>query len=253
MDILIHTLSGMSVTTVAAAWIYERRRDRFKLIALGAFAGALPDVDALSMWSGFDGTFGKWFSLEATGRDIYRGSYWYSHHAFMHSFLASVFLPSLFIGVLSAIRKRPQSHLMWKKGLVFTLAFNAHLAGDLPTPSGAWDGIAYFYPSQQYIGGYGLTHWWNNYDIFLILLLCVATNVVLLVTIKRRHWTPTAIAVVATVLCVVQLNRRNFDFNSKEYTHEQRNAKSLELQREYLGETVCGWMERFDKSLPVNF
>ncbi len=253
MDILIHTLSGAAVASAAACVVFEKTKDRFKLLALGAFAGALPDVDALSMWSGFDATFGKWFSLQETGGDIYSGSHWYSHHVFMHSLLASVFFPVVFIGAKAAIKKQKPTRLQWMKGLVFTISFNGHLAGDLPTPGGSWDGIAYFFPSSHYLGGLGLTHWWNNYDIFLILLLCVIINTVVILLVRKKQWICSIVLTVSITLCVVQLHRRHFDFNSKQYTYEQRSQKSLELQKEFLGETVFNAMRKFDESLPVHF
>lgn len=253
MDILIHTLSGAAVASAFAGLVKENTSSRLKLILLGAFAGALPDVDAISMWSGFDATFRQWFGLEETGREIYRGKHWYSHHAFLHSFLASIFFPGAIMVIYSGIKKRKPTPKMWMHALVFVAAFNAHLIGDLPTPNGSWEGIAFFYPMEQYIGGYGYTWWWNNYDIFILLLTCVMINVLSYFLIRKKNYFGTITLVVTFFLCCIQLGRRDFDFNSKEMNSSVKGDKSLELQRKFLGDAVFDVMVRFDESLPVHF
>jgi membrane-bound metal-dependent hydrolase YbcI (DUF457 family) len=217
LDILTHTLSGMAVASAAACVLYSQPKQRFQLLALGALAGALPDLDAISMWSGFDSTFGHWFALQQNGRSIYSGTLWYSHHGFMHSLLASVFIPTTFIFVMSCIRRQMPSAHIWTLGAVFALAYNAHLAGDMPTPGGSWKGIAYFFPSSMYVGGSGATWWWNNYDVFLIVLLCVVANVILFFALRRKNYFGAGMLAVAFFLASYQLNSRGFDFNSAQY------------------------------------
>jgi hypothetical protein len=62
------------------------------VIGFSGLGGALPDFDAISLWSGFDKTFGKLFNLSNSGEVIYFSKFWYSHHGFLHSILASVIL-----------------------------------------------------------------------------------------------------------------------------------------------------------------
>ena len=45
-----------------------------------------------------------------------------------------------------------------------------------------WNGVNFFWPSKYYIGGTGDIWWWNNYDIFLIVLSVVLTNTVILLS-----------------------------------------------------------------------
>lgn len=253
MDILIHTLSGAAVATAAACLVKDNLSSRFKLVLLGSFAGALPDIDALSMWSGFDNSFGVWLNLNQSGREIYKGINWYSHHAFMHSFLASVVIPVIPILIYAIVKKQKPTTTTWIHCSIFTLSFNAHLLGDLPTPGGSWNGIAYFFPSQDYIGGYGYTWWWNNYDIFILVFTCVIINMISFFVLKRKNYFGTISLLVTISLCFIQLGRRDFDFNSKDISSNIKSEKSLELQRKFLGDRVFNAMQKFDESLPVHF
>jgi len=253
MDILIHTLSGAAVASAVACLVKDNLSSRFKLILLGCFAGALPDIDALSMWSGFDSSFRIWFNLNESGSDIYRGIHWYSHHAFLHSFLASILIPSTPIFIYSIYKRKKPNRKALLHLLVFTFSFNAHLLGDLPTPKGSWNGIAFFYPSDRYIGGYGHTWWWNNYDIFILMLVSVLINTISFFIIRRKNYFGIITVAVTLALCLVQFSRRDFDFNSKEITSLQKSEKSLELQRKFLGYRLFNVMQKFDEKLPVHF
>jgi inner membrane protein len=253
MDILTHTLSGMAVASAAAVLLHTSKAKRMLIIAMGAIAGALPDLDAISMWSGFDDSFGKWFHLEHSGRSIYSQMFWYSHHGAMHSLLASFCIPLFPLLIWALIYRTWPGKNVWAAALVFSLSYNAHLIGDLPTPGGSWKGIAFFYPAQHYVGGYGATWWWNNYDIFLLVLLCVLINTVLCLVIRRKHYAAAIVLFATFSLCIYQLYNRNFDFNNSSYTYEQKNAESLEIQKETLGEPLYNLMARMDKSLPVHF
>lgn len=64
--------------------------------------------------------------------------------------------------------------------LGFSTGYLMHLLEDLPTPSGSWDGINFLWPSTQYYGGIGEIWWWNNYDIFLIVVTVCLINAVLI-------------------------------------------------------------------------
>lgn len=75
VDILTHTLSGVAVATCVASFM-PTPQGRWRLLLLGAVAGALPDLDALSLWSGFDHSIGAYFGL-SKGALIYTGQWWY--------------------------------------------------------------------------------------------------------------------------------------------------------------------------------
>jgi inner membrane protein len=163
MDILTHILSGVAVGSLASSFSKSGWIDKLKIIAVSAFAAALPDFDAISLWSGFDSSFGKLFSLPASGREIYSGKYWYSHHAFLHSIPAVI----LFAGVLGFVFYLFESKIMRGKDrkllgsirknrivlIAFVLGFLVHLLEDMPTPASTWGGVNLFWPNSSYIGG----------------------------------------------------------------------------------------------------
>ncbi len=224
MDILIHTLSGTIVATAIAAATNKRGWRKAAIVGLGAVAGALPDFDVISLWSGFDRTLGSWFNLPS-GRTVYTAKYWYSHHAFLHSVVGDALCTVLFgavLWLLARMRPKVPFRVFLKRKKVylvtFFFAFMAHLLGDLPTPGAMWDGIALWWPSKSYVGGYGVTWWWNNYDVFLILLAGITANLILTLLNawlrnSRLKLVPAYILVLALGLIVYQLNTRGFDFD----------------------------------------
>lgn len=222
---------------------------------LGGLAGAFPDLDAISQWSGFDSSIGTWFNL-APGDDVYSGRWWYSHHAFTHSLLCSLLFATFTFAALMRFRKQPQ--VRFQRAIHFAavvaLGWNAHLAGDLPTPAGSWDGIAYWWPSQHYIGGTGHTFWWNNYDIFLLICLGLLVHGICWLWLKKHsHWTAPITTLSAILLIVYQLHQRPVDFNDRTRPYQERERISLEYQHRLLGDRLFHWMQALDQSLPVYF
>ena len=96
MDILTHTLSGLATATVVASFSDRSPVGKGFILLAGAIGGAFPDIDAISMWSKFDETFGTWFNLPFTGREIYSMKLWYSHHSFFHSLPGAVLMSTVF-------------------------------------------------------------------------------------------------------------------------------------------------------------
>lgn len=266
MDILTHTLSGAAIGTVVANYNQMTSSRKAKVVLAGAVGGAFPDIDAVSMWSGFDRTLGSLFNLQHSGRVIYGSKFWYSHHAFFHSLIGSLLVTALFfllIYVVTTKYKAISFSAYCKTSAIFLIAFVlgywAHLAGDLPTPSSVWGGISLFWPSNNYVGGYGKIWWWNNYDIFLLILLCVILNLLLpaiskYVRIRSRVCT-LSISVVVVSLILVQINTRHYNYsyteNRSSYTQMEQNSK-LE-QKRILGDRVYYYMDKFDKHLKINF
>lgn len=261
MDILIHTVSGMVVGTAAAGISKGSGFRKGLLVFTGMAAGALPDLDVISLWSGFDDSIGSWLGLQHSGRDIYFGKFWYSHHAITHSLFAALACSGVLLGIMKLIKRKR----LRKKDMIFPVTFFfgyiAHLLGDLPTPGSVWEGIQFWYPSTDYIGGWGMTWWWNNYDIFLIISFGVVLNIVInlanrFAKLKLLRWVPTGVVFLCLVMCSYRLSVRGMSFNYDEYQEAEFgnfSERSLEIQKEFLGPTMFEMMRKFDESLPVMF
>lgn len=265
MDILTHTLSGIAVGTVISTYSSGSFIQKLKIVLLSGFAGALPDIDAISHWSGFDSTIGALFNLPDTGRDIYSAKYWYSHHAFMHSLFASLLFAGL-IGLVAHILQK-KSKRNWKTTfhqnrlllLGFILGFSIHLLEDMPTPAASWGGVNFFWPSSSYIGGTGDIWWWNNYDIFLIVVIVIFLNLSLAGV--YRIWkfnlrkSTTLVFLLGFSAALFQIKTREFDFAYSGSTsrYQEFEVKSKEIQKELLGDDLFELMEKLDNSLSIYF
>jgi membrane-bound metal-dependent hydrolase YbcI (DUF457 family) len=134
-----------------------------------SFIGAvIPDIDGLSLL--FD-------------HAAYFGNKWYSHHMFFHSIagalLMSVIVSSIYCfsaefhrRIRSRVRDdKPLAERIFSPaagaGIVFFLAYIAHLFGDMVCPPGPWNGIALFWPFADTAGGWGRIYWHNWYFIYL--------------------------------------------------------------------------------------
>lgn len=265
MDLLTHIASGAAAATVVAAFAQGHPAKRAWVVAAGALGGAVPDIDAISLWSHFDATFGRLFGLAHSGAAIYGGKFWYSHHAFFHS-LAGALIVALLLGVTGygiyrwrggkgTIPAWASEHRAVAAG--FLAGYAAHLLGDLPTPGSVWGGIAMLWPWPHYIGGSGKVWWWNNYDIFLLVAACAAVNTALLLILKRR---PRRIAVLAMVavtcsLVLLQINTRRHDYAYTGHTprYAEMELHSKQEQRRILGARLYRGMEWLDNRLPIHF
>ncbi|MBC7451809.1 MAG: metal-dependent hydrolase [Cytophagales bacterium] len=266
MDILIHTLSGTATAACIAACAHTATRNRARLILTGGFAAAFPDIDAFSLWSKFDSTIGKWLGLSASGHDIYFGKRWYSHHGFFHSILAAVFVALCYLLIRKlwhrkeAFTSYSSSSLTKITFAVFFCAYLSHLAGDLPTPGGPWDGIRLFFPFSVYVGGWGYIWWWNNYDVFLCLL---ATNILLitgifLIPVRFNTFLKRAVLVVYITGCILicySIGNRKEDFaysgNTLRYNYYEK--VSMQEQFRILGPPLYRYLLKTDRRLPIHF
>ncbi len=251
MDIVTHTLSGIAVGTVIA--IHKKSN---KSILLGGFGGALPDVDAISLWSGFDAIFGKLLGLSHSGHEIYFGKYWYSHHAFMHSSIAAFLMGFLVFGICKTYKNKNA----FSYGLALCLGFIMHLLGDMPTPGSIWGGVDLWWPLGQYIGGTGNVWWWNNYDVFLIALTVVCINLVFLAIgnfVKNEILKKACLLVflIGFALSAYQIKTRGYDFDYTGFSTDfgTKEQKSLEIQRKILGERIYHTMRVLDENIHLNF
>lgn len=250
----------MAAGTVCASLSRRSFAQKMLIVLTGTVAGALPDLDVISLWSGFDDSIGAWMGIEHSGRDIYFGKYWYSHHAITHSLFASV-VCSLVLGLLMLLRQSNRLKFAWVYPLTFFFGYQMHLWGDTPTPGSVWEGIMYWFPSSEYLGGWGLTWWWNNYDIFLWLSLCIVINwLVALVRIWVKQpllkWLPSLVFVVCVGMCVHNLLDRGDSFNYVDYERAKFRdfeQRSLDKQREILGDRLFHMMRKFDESVNLNF
>lgn len=263
MDILTHTLSGLAVGTVAASFMKGTIGQRLVVLFFSALGGSVPDVDAISLWSGFDTTFGRWFGLDDPGKVIYSARFWHSHHGFMHSLTAAfclAFLIGLCFSVIDKVIYRKDTSLFVdlksRRFLLMGFAggYIVHLLEDMLTPGGPWNGIRFLFPLNTYIGGTGEIWWWNNYDIFLIVLSVLVINLFLLFVLPSRLqvWRFTSFVLITSFLLVgIQVKSRGVDFNRGDYSVNEQ--ESLQIQQRILGDGVYKPMVRFDKSLKIYF
>lgn len=266
MDILIHTLSGTTTAAFISTFSNSSRSTKLLWVLIGGFAGALPDMDAISLWSKFDGTIGKWLHLSHSGMEIYFGKFWYSHHGFFHSLIAALLLSFLFICIRKIVSKKTH----WKEYVklketqfvfaVFFFAYVSHLIGDLPTPGAAWGGIRLFFPFEMYIGGYGATWWWNNYDVFLY--LTIATLFFVLIILLENRFSKSDIIkfslglyIFSISLSTYSITHRSIDYaytgNTSRYDYYERTSKMDQYNK--LGSWTYGKMRKLDIKLPVYF
>jgi len=262
MDILTHTLSGFAVGTIFAGRSTGTWRTKTAIILFSGLGGALPDIDAISMWSGFDAVFGRLFGFEHSGRVIYSAKFWYSHHGFMHSLLAAV-LFALLIGLLFWLfsRRERNSSLLdvfQKKKLMlfgFMSGFVVHLLQDMITPAGSWGGVRLFFPHEIYIGGTGDIWWWNNYNLFLVVVAVILINLCMLLIFRKdkvrlRKFT-VGIFLVGCLCFAWQVMWIGYNFNGKNFGECEQRSK--EIQRKILGEKIYHKMEKLDNFLIIHF
>lgn len=266
MDIISHTLTGVAVGTVGATVSNGSWKTKGLIILSGGIGGALPDLDAISLWSKFDSTIGSLFNLDHSGKEIYFGKFWYSHHAAFHSVLAPCVLILLSIILRYVFRKdRTASNIitsiMKRKYALFAFFFGFmfHLLEDMPTPSGVWGGVNLFFPSTKYIGGFGKIWWWNNYDLVLIILTVIASNLLINILPKPYYYTKIkaslAVFVLGSALFLFQINTRKVDFSNSGHTtnYATFEAQSKQVQRDILGEQLFRIMTDIDNKIPLNF
>lgn len=266
MDLLSHTLSGIAIGTLFATFSSSGFRKKARIVLLGGLGGMLPDFDAISLWSKFDSTIGAVLGLTHSGKEIYFGKFWYSHHRVLHSITAAIVL-SMLIAVGLFLKKKYFSfrsiavYFSKSKFFYFTFigAFLVHLAEDMPTPASVWGGVNLFFPSEQYIGGYGKIWWWNNYDIFLIICSVIVMNIIVNILPSSIEKLKKAISLIVVVLGIslstIQIMSRPVDFSYKGHTttYNELEKRSKEIQREILGEKLYHFMEKLDRKIPMYF
>lgn len=222
---------------------------------IGALGGCLPDMDAISLWSGFDATFGKLLDLQHPGQEIYFGKYWYSHHGFFHSIAAIGFYLMVYavFRFIRGVATGRQFQLQIPTMIAFSGGYLAHILEDLPTPALSWGGVNLFWPSSEWVGGTGQIWWWNNYDVFLIVVTGIVVNLIFnFITFRFKRMTSWFVLIMATLFIIIQINTRNYDFNIKN-GYEPRETVSLEIQRKILGDEVFNLMVKLDNLTHLNF
>ncbi|MCI4666865.1 MAG: metal-dependent hydrolase [Bacteroidia bacterium] len=261
---MINILLGLGIGTAMAAWNRSRPAQQVKLMAIGALGACFASLDEITLWSRFDDTLGTWLGLEESGVEIFMGTHWYSHQAFMHSILANVlFSTLLLLGmglVYYKILKGAPSlssaiNYVSVYALTFGLSYFVHLLGDLAAPSGPWHGIQLFFPMEVHVGGWGMTWWWNNYDLSLVLGVVLILNLALIKWIpplkKGMRYLPACVCGFALLLISWQLSTRGYDFNKEGYA--TREKASHHIQEEILGHKIHTMMAKFDEKMPFYY
>lgn len=263
MDIFTHTLSGLAAGSCLVFCAKRGWREKGGIFLLSALGGALPDIDAISLWSRFDGTIGKLLGLSHPGKVIYSEKFWYSHHGFMHSLTAAVlftfFLSLLFYFFTPKKEKNKLSpgKRFFRNGwmlLGFICGYLIHLLEDMVTPGGPWGGIRLLFPSEIYLGGTGDIWWWNNYDLFLIVCFVLILNLIFLFISNFRKINikiPLLIFLTGCLFMVIQIKTRGYDFNSRSSTTSEKESRRI--QRELLGDPLYTPMEQLDRKLIIPF
>lgn len=266
MDIISHTLTGIAVGTVSATISNSSWKGKSLIILTGGLGGALPDFDAISLWSKFDSTIGSFLGLSHSGKQIYFGKFWYSHHAALHSLIAPIFL-ILLATIIKVLLKREFKGFKilerLKKNRFLTLAFFFgfifHLLEDMPTPASVWGGVNLLFPSSTYVGGFGNIWWWNNYDLVLIIFFVIIINLLVNVTPTRYYKikvkSSISIFSIGLVLFLIQINTRTVDFSYSGHTanYDKFEIQSKDIQREILGKKLFELMNTIDNKIPLNF
>jgi inner membrane protein len=265
MDIFTHTFSGMAAATAIAATSSRSLKDKFLMIGCGAAGAMLPDLDAVTRWPDFDAVIGKALGLSQTGRNIYYGHHWYSHHNFMHSLAAAALftLAGALMGYLYCRRRSGRgsasAFILSASGfaLSFFFGYLMHLLGDLPTPDAAWNGIRLFWPLSPFVGGFGYIWWWNNYDIFLIFLVGGTLNTTLIVAnrfFRKRILDHIPALLFLCMICAVlfQITHRPISFTSAR-SHGDKEHRSLVVQQDILGKRLYSIMTALDRKIPIPF
>ncbi|MDR3093708.1 MAG: metal-dependent hydrolase [Bacteroidales bacterium] len=268
MDILTHTVTGLTIGSIVVNLLpsHQPVKKNLSVLLFGMLGGAFPDIDAVSLWSGFDAHFGKWFAH--SGKEIYSGQWWYSHHGFFHSVVAAAlagFLSGwLIYAVRRLFRREKTFYNFWKTYhcpvfYTFVLAAFAHLVCDCVTPASTWGGVRMWAPLPVYIGGWGNVWWWNNYDIFLIVTGCFLLNLIWMgaCALSKRHTAtlPLIFAFTAFVFISVQVHNRQIDYayEGAATNYQQMEKSSKKEQERILGKTIYRCMEKFDRRLPFYF
>lgn len=266
MDIISHTLTGIAVGTVVATISNSSWKSKGLIILTGGFGGALPDVDAISLWSKFDSTIGLFLRLNHSGKEIYFGKFWYSHHAALHSLIAPIILILLAITFKVLIRKGFKGVNISEEfqkcrflTSAFFFGFIFHLLEDMPTPASVWGGVNLLFPSSNYIGGFGNIWWWNNYDLVLIIFSVIILNLIVNVIPNRYYKTKVnsslSVFFIGLILFLIQINTRTFDFSYNGHTanYDKFETQSKIIQREILGKKLYRIMTDIDNKIPLNF
>jgi membrane-bound metal-dependent hydrolase YbcI (DUF457 family) len=266
MDLLSHILSGVAISTVIVSLAKTSKKNKAAIVFFGALGGGFPDFDVISHWSGFDRTFGRFFELDSSGFQIYHSHRWYAHHGFLHSLLGGALIACVIGSIIYFLRKKERTFKdsaqenRWIM-LSFFLGFCAHLIEDMPTPTYAWGGVNFLFPSDEYWGGTGEIWWWNNYDMFLIILSVILINSSVLIVRSYKIFNAKIICSSALflglTLYLYQMKTREFDFNYQKAEHgkvfKSYEQKSKDIQKEILGENIYEVMKSFDESLPIWF
>lgn len=265
MDILSHTLSGIATSTMFLPFSRGFNIRIWKLMVCGAFGGAFPDIDAISLWSKFDNTIGKLLHLTHNGNDIYFSKYWYSHHGFFHSITGLILLVILVRMIFFLINKFRGISIQYLSrqfsagAVVFLLAGLLHLLEDMITPHCVWGGVRLFWPLKNYYGGTGQIWWWNNYDLFLIIFITGILNIGLSIFYRPNRnfskYLPILVMCLACLLFVRQINVRRFEYNYRGFNvnYNLLEQKSIEEQQKILGKNLFSLMYGIDSRIPFYF
>ncbi len=255
MEILTHAIVGCATGATAACGA-ERPSRRAAILIAGFVGGVMPDIDALSLAPGFDNTVGAFFNLAYSGREIFFGTFPYSHRMALHSLTVPLIIASLIISSIWIIRRRnPGSPALLAAG-AFITAYSLHLLCDMVTPAGLWGGIGLFWPDTIRYGGWGLRWWWNNFDITIIGCVITACATLLsfitAISLRLRGIIALSIFITGIITGAALINHGTIDFNNRRMTYAEKTKKSFLIQRRIIGDRLLNIMSAAGKLTEVH-
>jgi inner membrane protein len=141
----------------------------------------------------------------------------------------------------------------------FFLGFSLHMIEDMPTPASTWGGVNFLWPFNSYLGGTGDIWWWNNYDVFIIVVCAITINLILsfirrVIDFDLRKFT-IGVFILAFSFATIQVKTREYDFAYTGHTpkYQELENKSKQIQKKILGDRLYRLMERIDNRLRINF
>jgi inner membrane protein len=127
----------------------------------------------------------------------------------------------------------------------------------MPTPDNIWGGVRLFFPFEVYIGGWNYIWWWNNYDLFLIILLTATLAIILLYiphSFRFKKITTSGILCIGIGMYCFQVHQRPvFIFDSTSSQYPKNEANSLLVQQSLLPPYLYQTMKKLDEHLPLYF
>ncbi|HNX57708.1 MAG TPA: metal-dependent hydrolase [Spirochaetota bacterium] len=258
MEILVHAITGCAAGSTAACGTVGFPR-KIAVIAAGLIGGVMPDIDALSLAPGFDSAIGALLHLTHSGKEIFFGSFPYSHRMAMHSLTVPFAVIITGFVIMKIIRHMKEEHrsseFAYRAAAAFGCAYTLHLFCDMVTPAGIWGGIRLLYPADLAFGGWGLRWWWNNYDItlagFIVASVTSGLSFITAIPARIRNTAAVMILSVGIITCGFNITRGTLNYNDGRIAYCTKQNLSLTSQKKMLGNRLFLIIHRVYASVEI--